>query len=103
MAHYDLECPYCGDGLDVNHDDGFGYREDVKHEMQCSTCDKYFVFETSISYDYEPSQADCLNGEPHKEILIKTYPTEYSKIRCKDCGETRECTPEERLFYKLDE
>ncbi len=103
MADYDLECPYCGIGLDVNHDDGFGYREDVKHEMHCSNCDKYFVFKTTILYVYEPSQADCLNGENHEEVLTKTYPKKYSTMKCKNCGNARQCTPEERLFYKLDE
>jgi hypothetical protein len=52
----DLECPYCEKELYVNHDDGFGYDEGVKHEMECDHCGKRFVFETVISFDYYP---DC--------------------------------------------
>lgn len=58
----DLECPYCEKWLEVCHDDGFGYAEGKKHQMECDGCGNIFVFETTISFDYEPSQADCLNG-----------------------------------------
>jgi thiamine kinase-like enzyme len=50
----DLNCPYCDAELEVNHDDGFGYEEGVKHEMECGKCGKSFVFQTSISFYYEP-------------------------------------------------
>lgn len=58
----DMQCPYCGADQEVCHDDGNGYAEGVKHEHECSECEKTFVFETFISFDYEPSKADCLNG-----------------------------------------
>ena len=29
---------------DINHDDGYGYEEDVTHEQECSNCEKTFVF-----------------------------------------------------------
>ena len=25
---YDVECPYCGAEIEINHDDGYGYEED---------------------------------------------------------------------------
>lgn len=50
-----LNCPYCEKGLYVIHDDGFGYEENVKHQMECG---KSFVFETSISIYYESERAD---------------------------------------------
>lgn len=34
----DLYCPYCDAGLEVCHDDGFGYEEGVAHEMCCKEC-----------------------------------------------------------------
>lgn len=34
----DLNCPYCDKELEVCHDDGFGYEEGVKHQMECSGC-----------------------------------------------------------------
>lgn len=80
----DLECPYCEQELDVCHDDGFGYTEGDKHEMQCYHCNKYFVFETTISFHYEPSKADCLNDKEHNLVKIKDqfYP---ERAKCKDC------------------
>jgi len=62
---FDLDCPYCGVGQYVCHDDGQGYEEGRLHEQQCDNCDKVFTFETSISFYYEPYKADCLNGAEH--------------------------------------
>ncbi len=64
----DLECPYCEAGLDVNHDDefGFGCDEDVAHQMKCKECGKTFVFHTVVYRDYDPQKADCLNGSNHR-------------------------------------
>jgi hypothetical protein len=82
----DLECPYCGEWLEVCHDDGFGYEEGVRHEMECSNCEKNFVFETSIIYHYEPHKADCLNGEPHNLEKAIYHPNFYpDRVRCKNC------------------
>lgn len=92
----DLECPYCEAEQEVCHDDGFGYEEDQRHEMECSKCEKKFVFTTSISYYYEPEKADCLNGiGPHDLQMSCTYPREYSDMRCRDCDFKREPTPDE--------
>ncbi len=91
----DIECPYCGQEQNINHDDGFGYEEGVKHEMECEACDKYFTFETSISFYYEPYKADCLNGSDHNYKLNYTYPSQWTKMECQDCGATRDLTEEE--------
>jgi hypothetical protein len=61
----DLDCPYCGEGLNVCHDDGWGYQEGIKHHMDCYKCGKTFVFQTEIYFDYYPEKAECLNGEEH--------------------------------------
>lgn len=97
----DLECPYCEKELDINHDDGFGYEEDIKHEMECPYCEKRFVFTTSISYYYEPEKADCLNDGNHNYELTHTYPKEFSKMRCSMCGDEREMTDEERIKFNI--
>ena len=57
----DVYCPYCDAEQEINHDDGFGYEEGIKHEMQCSECKKNFVFTTSISYNYEAEKATLKN------------------------------------------
>lgn len=83
----DVDCPYCGAGNDICHDDGFGYAEGVKHEMQCHECEKTFVFETSISFYYEASAADCLNGAEHNLVAVLNWPNVFPNwVRCKDCG-----------------
>ena len=48
----DLECPYCGAGNEVCHDDGFGFEEDQFHEIECANCERVFYFTTSVSYHY---------------------------------------------------
>ena len=62
----DLECPYCGAENNICHDDGFGYEEDVAHEMECGWCEKSFTFQTHISYNYYPQKAECLNTGVHQ-------------------------------------
>lgn len=91
----DMECPYCGAGQEVCHDDGKGYEEGKNHEHRCTECKMKFVFQTTISFYYEPEKADCLNGADHKLKMSSTYPREYSKMRCQDCDFERKPTPEE--------
>jgi DNA-directed RNA polymerase subunit RPC12/RpoP len=84
---YDVECPYCGSKEDINHDDGYGYEEDKKHEQQCSECGKNFTFTTSISFHYDAEKADCLNGAEHRmEKVCSTSSDIFPDWkRCKDC------------------
>lgn len=91
----DLNYPYCDKELEVCHDDGFGYEGGVKHQMNCNGCGKRFVFETSISFSYEPEKADCLNGADHNWLPTKTYPKEFTLMECSGCGETRKPTKDE--------
>lgn len=91
----DLECPYCGEDIEVCHDDGFGYEEDQRHKYACSFCGRNFVFRTSISFFYEASKADCLNGSPHTMEMAKAYPPRWSEMRCRDCDFKRKPTNKE--------
>ena len=83
----DLECPYCDAENDVCHDDGAGYSEDERHEMECHACGKSFVFNTYISFSYQPKKADCLNGTPHRleKVVHGSYGSWPDWVRCKDC------------------
>ena len=63
----DVDCPYCGEGQEICHDDGYGYEEDEVFEQECSGCDKIFVFTTSISFYYEARQAACKNDDGEHE------------------------------------
>ncbi len=91
----DMQCPYCEADQEVCHDDGQGYAEGVRHEHECSKCEKTFVFETYISLDYKPSKADCLNGAEHELVFRNSYPKEYSRMCCKHCDYEKKATPEE--------
>lgn len=90
----DIECPYCEQWQEINHDDGYGWEEDVVHQQDCS-CGKTFTFTTSISYYYEAEKAECLNGGDHDFKPTTTYPREESKMECSMCEERREPTEEE--------
>lgn len=91
----DLMCPYCEKELDVCHDDGQGYSEGILHQMTCGHCGKSFVFETSISFYYEPARADCLNGGLHSWAATPTYPKSQTEMKCSLCGERRSPTGDE--------
>ena len=92
----DMQCPYCGADQEVCHDDGQGCEEGVKHQHECSACEKTFVFTTAISFDYEPEKADCLNGSPHDYQRTCTFPRRFTKMRCSACGEERELNDDEK-------
>lgn len=98
----DINCPYCDAELEINHDDGFGYEEDVKHEMECCKCKKNFVFQTSVSYHYEADKADCLNGSNHTYELTHTFPKEFSNMRCSGCDDERDLTEDERNTFGIN-
>ena len=87
----DVECPYCGEDLEINHDGD--QEEDQMYEQECRECLKIFVYTVSIIVDYNATKADCLNGAPHKYKRTKTYPLEFAKMRCTDCGHETDLTP----------
>lgn len=97
----DVNCPYCNAEQEINHDDGFSYEEYIKHKMQCSECEKQFVFTTSIMYNYDAEKADCLNDGNHEYKLSHTFPSQFSKMRCEYCDDERELTDEERTTFKI--
>ncbi len=92
----DVQCPYCGSEQEICHDDGYGYEEDGVYNQECSDCDKFFVFTTSIQFSYEVGKAECLNGAPHTFKRTITAPIECTRMRCTVCNETRPLTEDER-------
>lgn len=54
----DGECPYCGEEIEINHDDGYGYEEGVSFQQECEHCGKTFVYSTSVLYNYDIEKAD---------------------------------------------
>ena len=97
----DIECPYCGQGLEINHDDGQGYEEDTSHEQECYHCGKTFLFTTSISFSYESNKADCLNGGEHKYETTMTVPRKRTKYRCSDCDHEKPLTDSEMKAFLI--
>lgn len=93
----DVECPYCGEGQEINHDDGYGYEDGKVFEQECVDCRKNFTFTTSTHYYYEAKQADCLNGEDHKLEKVFHVPVYWPDwVRCVNCGY------EKRGFYVVE-
>lgn len=86
---YDVNCPYCNAGLNINHDEGYGYEEDELHQQECGKCEKVFVYTTAIIYHYSERRADCLNDGEHKYEPTRTIPVEATRLRCKECGDEK--------------
>lgn len=91
----DVECPYCGEWQEIDHDDGYGYTEDEVYQQGCCKCDKIFTYTTSIMFNYEAEKAPCLNGGEHKWKQCYTVPRKYTKMMCVYCDNRREPTEEE--------
>jgi len=99
----DVKCPYCSEGQEINHNDGYGYKEDFPYDQQCSKCSKKFVYTTSIIYCYNAKKADCLNGSEHNYKFNLIFPRFLSEMSCIDCVKTRILTPNEKFKYKVTE
>jgi len=82
----DVKCPYCGADVEINHDDGYGYEEDVIFSQECSECEKEFVYTISIEINHKAKRADCLNGSPHKYKPTADIFPETPRMSCADCG-----------------
>jgi len=76
----DVTCPYCGAAQEINHDDGYGYEEDIDHEQDCTECSKTFKFTTSISFNYE---AICQDGDHDMQPFGEKWTDMYA---CKNCN-----------------
>ncbi len=97
----DVICPYCDCAQDINHDDGYGYREGVIHEQECVNCSKTFGFGTSISFYYEPVKLPCKNGQAHLWRPTTTVPRCFTRMSCKYCEEERQPTDQEKIENQI--
>ena len=95
----DIRCPYCDSGQKINHNNDYGCKENVLYKQQCPKCKKNFAYFTTITFNYEANQANCLNGGPHKYKSTHIYPQKYTTMRCVACGE--ECKPTEKEMEKI--
>ena len=99
----DLNCPYCEEPNEVCHDDGQGYEEGEYHQMECSSCRKWFIFSTVVSFDYTSKAANCLNEGEHDWYITTTIPKFATKMQCSQCGEKRNPSNSEKKFYNIPE
>jgi len=99
----DIECPYCKEDQEIDHDDGYGYEEDELHQQECPHCFKYFTYTTSIMYYYESHKADCLNGAEHKwrEVANRYIFRDAGRYKCDICNEQK-LVILERVQYMRD-
>ena len=80
----DVNCPKCGAGNVINHNDGYGYEEDREHEQRCYECNCKFKFTTSISYHYEvfcSGQHELERCPPPHSDLWECKKCEYYEVR----------------------
>lgn len=84
----DVNCPYCKVQLEIDHSDGYGYKEGEIYSQECKFCGKVFIYTTKILPFHEAYQAPCQNGEEHKLKPVSGYPREFfvGVKRCEWCG-----------------
>lgn len=88
LMNNDTNCPYCDHPQDINHDDGYGYEEDIIFEQECSNCGKIFIYTTAIMLLYETEKAPCRNGAPCDFQPVKSFPQLFpDHVRCACCGD----------------
>lgn len=83
----DVQCPYCGEELDVCHDEGQNYSEDGELNS-CDGCDKEIMIFTSVSYYYEsgckPKDHDLIiDFERINSEGLEKYRDSHYWIECK--------------------
>lgn len=93
-------CPYCGASVEINHDGGYGFDEEVLHQQTCGRCGKIFTYYTGVIYQYEPRKADCLNGGEHRYKQRIVTPAIFAYKECLACGDRQPSTDDE--IIKLD-
>jgi len=98
-----IKCPYCGQEIEIDHEDGYGYEEEEIHTQECDHCGKTFKYYTYVHFSYEVGKCDCHNGKPHIWEPTATYPKKYTKMECQICGMRRNLTQEEIEKYKLND
>jgi len=103
----DVECPYCGKPLDIDHDDGYGYEENEIYEQDCWNCKKTFAYVTEISFWHTAHKAPCMNEGEHDLKDIHRYPKDFAVGRkiCENCGEEivvdKEASDKAKESYRL--
>lgn len=75
----DVNCPNCGEGQEINHDDGYGYEEDQDFEQQCSDCNYTFIFTTGILYVYN---TECQEDDHDMQPFGDKWPNMYGCEKC---------------------
>lgn len=82
-------CPYCGEQIEINHSDGYGYNQSETHQQECVQCGKTFIYTTSILFIHYLYKADCLNGDSQHDFEnVHGHPKEFFEgvRRCTICG-----------------
>jgi hypothetical protein len=89
MREREIECPYCNQWTELNHDDGYGYEEGETFNDECEHCSRVFVYTSSMTWYFDARQAPCKNAQPHDWQQIIGYPKEafIGRFRCTFCDE----------------
>jgi hypothetical protein len=98
----DVECPYCGAGMEIDYSGRVG-REDKIYDRECDGCGKTFAYDVTITISHTAWKAPCLNGGEHNWWCERRHPLEYSRMKCAVCGDTRELTEKEREENEIEE
>jgi len=102
----EVDCPYCGETFEINHDDGAHYRDGESEVDTCSNCDKQIMISASCCWSYEAEKADCLNDMVDHDwtkwykLWVGEEEHEAQKLERRSCNA---CGKNQQEWHKIDE
>ena len=94
ISYYDVECPSCKKGIHIKPDNCHDYEDNELYSQICNHCDKTFSFTVEVCFSYHAYKADCLNDGEHQWKETNTFPKEFTRLECRNCGERKNLSKE---------
>ena len=83
----DIECPYCGNENDIDHDGEYGYEVDEIFKQECSECYEIFMFYTTISFSYDVHKSPpCVEDDDKHDMQPNDFMINYGYKDAKRCA-----------------
>lgn len=90
-----ITCPYCASTQELEVERNHGSQPDQTYDQECNACEKTYVFQVDVIFEFDTFRAPCMNGEPHNFEPTRTHPVSMTKMVCEWCDARRRPTADE--------